>query len=234
MVYVQEILAAMKTCVVIPAHNEEATIGELVQKIKSVSSLEVVVIDDGSTDATSGCARHGGAAVLRNPSNRGKGASLVQGFDYCLNNGIEAVITMDADGQHLAEDIPAFLRCAGSSEAGIFIGNRMSETGSMPWLRFLTNKLMSGLISAITGQRIPDSQCGFRMIKRKVLEKVELKTRRYETESELLIKACAYGFGVESVPIKTVYNQERSHINPLIDSLRFIRFICGYLWNSNH
>ena len=100
----------------------------------------------------------------------------------------------------------------------------------MPFIRVLTNKIMSGLISKITRQNVPDTQCGFRLIKRPVLEKINLKTSKYETESEILIKASRLGFKIESVPIKTVYSGEKSQINPFVDTLRFIKFLFRELW----
>jgi hypothetical protein len=137
---------------------------------------------------------------------------------------------MDADGQHLASDIPYFLRLAGSSDGGIFIGNRMNKPRTMPSVRLLTNKVMSWLISKVARQRIPDTQCGFRLIKKEVLEKVKLNTAKFETESELLVKAARAGFKIESVPIKAIYAGEKSQINPFVDTLRFIRFMFKEVW----
>lgn len=214
----------MKACVVIPTYNEARAIANLVRKIKQ-QELEVVVIDDGSQDNTSEIANDNGAIVLRNEDNQGKGASLSKGFHYALDKDFDAVITMDGDGQHLPSEIPYFIRLAKYSKSGIFIGNRMLKRKSMPYLRFLANKFISWLISFVAKQRIPDTQCGFRLIKKEVLEKINLKTSKYETESEIIIKASRLGFKVESVPIKTIYNGEKSQINPVIDTLRFIKFI---------
>lgn len=214
----------MKTCVITPTYNEAKNIGEVVRQIR-IQNLEVIVVDDGSEDNTSKIAKDNGALVLRNQNNEGKGASLIKGFNYALKNNFDAVITMDGDGQHEASDIPYFIRLAAYSNSGIFMGNRMSKPKSMPWIRILTNKFMSWMISKIARQHIPDTQCGFRLIKREVLEKLDLKTRKYETESEILIKSSRLGFKIESVPIKAIYAREKSQINPFVDSLRFIRFI---------
>ena len=89
---------------------------------------------------------------------------------------------------------------------------------------------MSWILSCLTKQKIPDTQCGFRLIKTEVLKRIELVTSKYETESEILIKGSRLGFKIESVPIKTVYSDEKSQINPLIDTLRFIRLIIRELW----
>jgi glycosyltransferase involved in cell wall biosynthesis len=220
----------MRTCIIIPTYNEAGAIGDLVEKIRR-QDLDVVVVDDGSRDNTSGIAREKGAVVLMNPRNEGKGASLKEGFSFALKEDYDAVITMDGDGQHRPDDIPYFMRLAKYSESAIFIGNRMSKTRNMPLLRLLTNKFMSWLISVIAKQRIPDTQCGLRLIKKDVLKKVRLKTSKYETESEILIRAARAGFRIESVPIKSVYSGEKSKINPFVDTLRFLRFIIGELRN---
>lgn len=221
----------MKTCVVIPTYNEALAIKEVVSQIR-LQGLRPVVVDDGSKDNTAEIARQSGAVVLENPKNQGKGASLKKGFSFALEEGYEAVITMDGDGQHKPDDIPFFLRLAGSSDTAIFVGNRMSKTRNMPLLRLFTNRFMSWLISLIAKQRIPDSQCGFRLLKKEVLEKIPLRTSKYETESEILIRAARAGFKIESVPIKTVYSGEKSSIHPLIDTCRFLKFLIRELWDT--
>ena len=221
----------MRIYVVIPTYNEAKTIASIIRKIRQ-QELEVVVIDDGSLDNTYEIAKDNGAIVLRNENNEGKGASLIKGFHYAQDRDCDAVITMDGDGQHLPEEIPYFIRLAKYSNSGIFIGNRMFKIKNMPFVRVFTNKLMSWLISFVAGQSIPDTQCGFRLIKKEVLGKLTLKTSRYETESEILIKASRMGFKIESVPIKSIYKEEESQINPFLDTLRFIRFILGELWTT--
>jgi len=218
----------MRTCVIIPTHNEAKEIARLIKGVRR-QNLEVLVVDDGSSDDTAHIAESHGAKVLKNKVNEGKGASLIKGFDYALGARFDAVITMDGDGQHLPEDIPFFLRLAKYSDSAILIGNRMQKARAMPLVRLATNKFMSWFISCVAGQKIPDTQCGFRLIKKEVLKKVKLETAKYEMESEILIKASRAGFKIESVPIKAVYNGEKSRINPFTDTLRFIRFIACQL-----
>lgn len=219
----------MNTCVIIPTFNEAKAIRRVIEAVK-IHNLEVIVVDDGSKDGTSKIASECGAVVLHNTRNQGKGMSLIKGFDYALSRNFDCVITMDGDGQHLSEDIPFFMRLAKYSGCNLIVGNRMQKTKSMPLTRVITNRFMSWIISCIAGQRIPDSQCGFRLIKKELLEKVKFITCKYEIESEIIVKAARMGFKIDSVPIKTVYNGEVSRINPLIDTLRFIRFAIKELW----
>jgi glycosyltransferase involved in cell wall biosynthesis len=214
----------MKTCVIIPTYNEAKEISRLVKQIKE-KKLDVLVVDDGSIDSTAQIASSVGAVVLKNSSNEGKGSCLKKGFKYALDNNFDAVITMDGDGQHLPEDLPCLIQKAIKSGSDIFVGNRMRQTEGMPWVRIITNKFMSLVISALSKQNIPDTQCGFRLIKRPVLEKVELRTSKFETETEILIKAARLGFKIESVPVKTVYRGEKSQIDPLVDTWRFLRLV---------
>jgi glycosyltransferase involved in cell wall biosynthesis len=209
---------------VVPAVNEEKTIGGVIDGVKN--HLEkIVVIDDGSSDRTGEIAEKHGAEVVRHEENMGKGQSLRDGFDRALKAGCEAVIVLDGDGQHDPAEIPKFVERAEAGAAGIIVGNRMSGARGMPLLRRFTNRFMSFLISRVCGQRIPDSQCGYRLLKRPVLEKVSLSTDCFETESEMLIRAGRAGFLIESVPVKTIYSRETSKIRPLTDTVRFFRFI---------
>lgn len=186
---------------------------------------DILVIDDGSTDQTAQVAKVVGAEVLRNERNQGKGACLVKGYAYALEKGFDAVISMDGDGQHSAEDLPVFLKAAEDSKDALIIGNRMSNSRNMPFVRVLTNRFMSLLLSLVTKQNIPDTQCGFRLVKKELLEKVNLVTSKFEMESEILIKASRRGFKIRSVPIKTIYGNEKSQINPFVDTFRFMRFL---------
>jgi len=215
-------------CVLIPSYNESKTIGRLVRELRE-RDLTVYVVDDGSTDDTALIADAEGAVVVKHRVNKGKGASMREGFRHILKKGFETVIIMDGDGQHEVEDIESFLRKMKETNADMVIGNRMLDTSAMPALRIHTNRFMSSFISSIAHQEVPDTQSGFRLIKRSVLERVSLESSNYEIESEMIIKAARAGFRIESVPIRTVYRDERSRINPIIDALRFITLIVSIL-----
>jgi glycosyltransferase involved in cell wall biosynthesis len=217
-------LRTMNLCVLIPSFNEARTIGRLVAEL-CAKGFTVYVVDDGSTDGTAAIAHSSGAIVVKHKKNKGKGASLREGFSHIVKKGFDAVVVMDGDGQHLVSDIDGFIEKMESTKTDIVIGNRMTDVSSMPEERKHTNRFMSGLISMLSGQRVPDSQSGFRLIKRDVLQRIELRSSNYEIESEMIIRASRAGFRIESVPIKTIYHDETSKINPFIDTLRFIRFI---------
>jgi len=216
-------------CALIPSYDEAKTIGLLVQKVKA-KGLDVIVVDDGSTDRTGQNAAESGAVVLRNEQNEGKGAALKRGFEYAIEHDYDAVITMDADEQHSVSDIENFLSAAADPEISMVAGNRMISTKEMPIIRRMTNTFMSSLISLICRNNVPDSQCGFRLIKKKLLKKLNLTCSNYEIESETVIQAYHKGFKVKFIPIQTIYAKQTSQINPIIDTIRFFKFIFKILF----
>jgi glycosyltransferase involved in cell wall biosynthesis len=189
----------------------------------------VLVVDDGSTDATAERARSSGVDVVIHPQNRGKGESIQTGLLYWLERGSEYVVLLDADGQHLPEEISRFVDSAASeANAKIFIGSRMNDTSTMPLVRRIVNRYMSGKISRLCGQQIPDTQCGFRMLHRDVIPEVLSGASRFEYETEMLIIASRKGHRIASVPITTVYSDEVSSINPVRDTVRFFKLMRRY------
>jgi glycosyltransferase involved in cell wall biosynthesis len=213
---------------VIPAYQEEKHVGEVAQRTRA--QLEhVLVVDDGSTDATAERARSSGVDVVIHPQNRGKGESIQTGLLYWLERGSEYVVLLDADGQHLPEEISRFVDSAASeANAKIFIGSRMNDTSTMPLVRRIVNRYMSGKISRLCGQQIPDTQCGFRMLHRDVIPEVLSGASRFEYETEMLIIASRKGHRIASVPITTVYSDEVSSINPVRDTVRFFKLMRRY------
>lgn len=221
----------MKVCVLIPALNEARTIGKIVQAVRG-QNLDVVVIDDGSSDRTGEIAKENGAKVIRHEMKKGKGASLRDGFNDVLQNDYGGVIILDGDGQHDVDEIKKFLQEAKLYPKTVVVGNRMQDIQKMPFLRVLTNKIMSGLISLTCGVSIPDSQCGYRYIPTEVLRQIHLTCDDYEIETEILIKVRKQGFSVRSIPIKTIYAQETSYIHPVKDTLRFISYYLRETFSS--
>ena len=213
-----------KTCVLIPSYNVAGAIGPIIEDIRA-QGLTVYVIDDGSTDGTASVADAAGAVVIKHAKNQGKGAALRDGFNEVLKKDFTGILVMDGDGQHEAAAINDFIKKMKDTGADIVIGNRMLNTYSMPLVRKITNRFMSYVLSKMCGQDLADTQCGFRLIKRNVLEGIMLESSNYEIESELLLKAAKKGFKIKSIPVNTVYKGESSKINPLVDTIRFIMFL---------
>jgi glycosyltransferase involved in cell wall biosynthesis len=208
-------------CVIIPVLNEVETIGGIVEALIR-NQMDVVIIDDGSTDGSGEVARAKGAQVIQHREKKGKGFSLRDGFAYAVAEGYVGVITMDGDGQHDVAQIDQFLYHPHRMEDCVINGSRMSYVKNMPWLRRWTNRFMSMLISLFARQRIADTQCGFKYISCNVLRSISLKSNDFEIETEVLMKAAKKGYRIYSVDIKTIYGNEKSQISPFKDTVRFI------------
>src|SRR4051812_37258941 len=182
----------------------------------------VLFVDDGSTDGT---ALHAGAAratVLRQVPNAGKGAALRAGFRHALADGADAVVTLDADGQHDPDDIPAFLAAFAASRPELVIGRR--DFGSMPLVRRLSNTLGGWVFSAAVGRRIPDNQSGYRLIGRRLMTALlDSDEAGFEFEVEMIARCLALGLPIADVPIRTIYAGESSHIRPWRHFTQFLR-----------
>jgi len=219
--------------VVIPAFNAAGSVREVVEGTSEyIDKGKIVVVDDGSEDETAMEAQNGGALVIRHEKNRGKGSALITGFNHFISiPGVKGVFTIDADGQHDPSEIPLFIDLFESEGVDIIVGNRMDDVGKMPLLRRFTNRVTSAVISLIAGCRIDDSQSGYRLISIELLRKIKFVTSRYDTESELLIKAGRMGARIASVPIKAIYADEVSSINPFSDTMRFLALVFrSFFW----
>ncbi len=212
---------------VIPAYQEETHVGDVVERtLQQVD--HVLVVDDGSTDETAARARAAGAEVLIHDRNRGKGESIKTGLGHWLERGgFEYVIILDADGQHLPEEIARFIAAAPLG-AQLLVGTRMNDIRRMPFVRKVVNRYMSSTISRVCGQEIPDTQCGFRMLHAEVIPHLLNGAERFDYETEMLIVASREGYRIGAVPISTVYLDETSSIRPIRDSIRFFKLMERY------
>ncbi len=207
--------------VVIPAYRAARSIAGVLGRARvRLPDATLLVVDDGSDDDTAARALSGGAAVASHERNLGKGRALATGIAAALAlEGIRLLVTMDADGQHPPEAIPALLEPVLAGHADLVVGSRRREPGAMPAGRRFTNWLSSALVSRGTGIRVPDSQCGFRAMTRAVAEQVRPGGRRYGFETEFLFAAAARGFRIAGVAIPTVYEGEASHFRYISDTL---------------
>jgi glycosyltransferase involved in cell wall biosynthesis len=208
---------------VIPCLNEQAAVASVVAAVR-VHLPVVIVVDDGSTDSSGRLAEQAGAEVLRQPFTRGKGAALQLGWRRASERGFTWAMALDGDGQHSADDIPRFFQCAERTSAHLVVGNRMAAVSAMPLVRRWVNRWMSRKLSRATGQPLPDSQCGFRLLSLDALSKVKLSTTNFEIESEVLLAFAAAKFKTEFVPIEVIYKSEQSKIHPVLDTLRWFRW----------
>ena len=211
---------------IIPAYFEEKHIGDVVQR--TLRQLDhVLVVDDGSTDATAANARAAGGEVIVHERNLGKGEAIKTGLRHWLERGFQHVMILDGDGQHPPEEISRFVAAAPGG-AKLLVGTRMNDLRRMPLVRRLVNRYMSHRISRVCGQTIPDTQCGFRMIHATVIPDLLEGTERFEYETEMLIKVSRKGFRIDSVPVSTVYSDEVSSIHPVRDTIRFYKLMRRY------
>ena len=205
----------MRLVALVPAYQAAATLGELLMRLQALEHPpETLVVDDGSRDATAEVARQHGARVISFAGNRGKGHALMAGF-AALRGDFDAVVTLDADGQHPPEFVPAFVRAAAAG-ADLVLGVR-ARTGDMPFRRRFANEVSSNWASWMAGQRVTDSQCGFRLHSSRLLERTPMTPGRYEVETELVVRASRLGFRIAEVEIPTLYGGEKSQINALRD-----------------
>ena len=211
-----------KILVLIPAYNEANRIGAVIDGARTY--LAVLVVDDGSSDDTAARAEEHGAAILRQQPNQGKGAALRAGFSWALDNGCDAVITLDADGQHDPAEIPEFLQAFGQRGADLIIGAR--DFSQIPSVRRFANMIGRWSFSWALGQPVRDNQSGYRLHSRRMMEVVlHSQEQGFEFEVEVIVECVQRGYQLEWVPIRTIYAGEKSHINPLEHSINWIRIV---------
>ncbi|PYK08150.1 MAG: hypothetical protein DME61_10915 [Verrucomicrobia bacterium] len=226
----QERLAQIRsqTVAVIPAYHDEKHIGDIVRRTGQQLD-HVLVIDDGSNDGTAQRAREAGAKVIVHNQNRGKGEAIKTGLRHCLAREVTWLILLDSDGQHLPEEIERFLSAAASAtQPMLFVGNRMDNASAMPFIRRVVNRYMSRRISHLCGQRIPDTQCGFRMLHQQLIPELLGGGDRFDYDTEVLIIASRKRYRIEPVPITTVYSDQVSNIHPVRDAFRFFKLMWRY------
>ncbi len=204
--------------VAIPAYQAEASVGDVVHRCLE-RLPRVLVVDDGSDDGTAGEARRAGAEVVSHGVNRGKGDALETAFVELFGRGVSAVVTVDADGQHLPEEIPKLL--AAAEDADLVLGTRDHLYARMSPLRRVSNRLSSRAISWVAGRRLPDIQTGFRVYSRGLVETLGFPESGFEAESAVIVRAARAGFRIAGVPVRLGFADGRttSHYRPLLDSL---------------
>jgi glycosyltransferase involved in cell wall biosynthesis len=215
--------------VVIPAYNEAATVRDVAQRALQQAAL-VIVVDDGSADGTSRSLAGLGAVVLRNEGNLGKAASLRRGAHEAMRLGATAIVTLDGDGQHCPEDIPALMRAWHAAPDSIVIGSRLHERGKIPPVRYWANRFANSCVGIVAGYPIADSQSGLRVYPARVFSEARLRYDRAHSfvfESEVLIEAVRLGIRARCVPVQVIYSDRAraSHFRPVVDIARIARML---------
>ena len=225
----------MRICAVIPAFNDETTISEVVKKTRREID-HVIVVDDGCADETARFAQDAGADVISVSKNRGKGNALRISFRYAIANDFDAIITLDSDLQHDPSEIPKFTKYYETSGCKIVIGARLHGREKMPRVRYANNVVGKYTFSWLTGQSIEDSQCGFRLYDREVMQNIRILNDGFEAEADILLRAGKRGYKIGFVPIKTIYfsnHQHQSHYRPVKDTFRIsIIFLMNLFWKD--
>lgn len=219
----------MKILVVVPAKDEELTIGSVVTLAKQHG--EVLVVDDGSEDRTSVIAELSGAKVIRHEINLGKAEALRTAFRYATENNYDVVVCLDGDGQHNPDEIPLLLEPTIKGEADLVIGSRyLNESKKkIPVYRRFGLWVLNKSTKAVAGVDV-DSQSGFRAINRKALEKLNLNSTDYSVETDMIVKAREEGLKIKEVPISVRYDVPKKHKkNPVSHGLSVLASILSFI-----
>ena len=222
-----------RTFLLIPAYKSAGLLRSFLPRLLScVPQDRICVVDDASLDGTEEICKQLGISYISHTENRGKGAALSTGFSHLIEQNARWIITMDADGQHQPEDLHKFLRAVRNNPAmGICIGSRCMKAGVMPVARIFSNVITSGILSLLTGIRVEDSQCGYRVYSSELLQRITIQYNRFEMESEVILKAARLGFQIIFTEVQTVYCNGKSHISHLRDTFRWVRAVIRVYFN---
>jgi Glycosyl transferase family 2 len=226
--------AAGSIVLVIPAYNEARAIGGVLERALPAVA-QIIVVDDGSTDQTGSIVAGFPVEALRHGANRGKGAALLTGIRHALERGADHIVTLDADGQHRPEDIAGLVAAAVRVPSAIVVGSRRADGHRAPRARYWANRIADFWISWAAGQRIEDTQSGFRLYPAPTVRQLLARLgegRGFVLESELLIEAGRADVPIVAVPIPALYGgvtQRASHFRPVRDIPRIVAMVAWKL-----
>jgi glycosyltransferase involved in cell wall biosynthesis len=206
----------------VPAWNEAERIGGVLEVL--VADFPVLVVDDGSTDTTASVAQEIGCKVISHKENRGKGVALSTGFNWALSEGYDAVLTIDADGQHDPREADKFVQAFAEKTGDLIIGRR--DFARMPFIRRLGNSIGSWLLTKVLHTKIYDNQSGYRLHSRYLLQNLDLQRPGFEFEVDVVAQAVVKEIPIGWVDIRTIYSvDKKSYFHPIKDSLRFLEMV---------
>jgi polyprenyl-phospho-N-acetylgalactosaminyl synthase len=211
--------APIRAVAVIPAFNEAGTIQQVVSGLRGKVD-HILVVDDGSTDATASLARRAGAGVLEHGDNRGKGHAVRSAIEWVVARDFTHALILDGDMQHLPSEAPLLLQAAARSGVDVVLGERRFGREAMPASRYHANRLGSRVLSWFVGTRFADTQCGFRVFRVDALRRIPLRARGYDIETEMLVKLSRRQARIMTVPVTAVYSGQRSKLRPVRDTTR--------------
>lgn len=215
----------MRVAAVIPAYNVQDTVKKVVEGVKDLVD-EVIVVNDASSDKTAHILASLGVTVIRHKKNMGLGGALRDGFKEALRRGCDIVITLDSDGQHDPSDLKRLLERLKTNQVDVIIGSRLvnhSDRSNFPRHRLYGNRILTWLTNLVIGRKVTtDSQSGYRVLKKEVLEQANLTGKRMEIASEIVYEAAARGFKIDEVAIKPTYDKEKSNVNLIADTFRIL------------
>jgi len=219
--------SAIPPAVLIPAYDCAQTIGDVVRGARQYVA-RVLVIDDGSSDATAERAAAAGADVQRQPANAGKGAALRRGLEWLSAQGATQVLTMDGDGQHLPDQLPALLEESRRHPHALIIGARQVAPGEVSAIRSFGNRFANRWVEIACGLALPDTQSGMRVYPLPETLALGVVGQHFDFETEVLIRAARGGILILSVPVRAYYpppHERVSHFRPFVDTVRIIRVV---------
>jgi glycosyltransferase involved in cell wall biosynthesis len=223
-------LIQLKPVIVIPVYNGRDSLLRLVQEIKTIIDYPITIVDDGSTDGIL-ANDFPGVTFLKHEFNRGKGAALKTGLDSAKASGFQQAITLDADGQHDPREIPKFIDQVKKHPGSLVVGMRNLMTESMPFHRKLSNNITSFMLSLRISQRVKDSQVGYRCYPLNDSRLWDSIEDGFMFESAVFFNLSKLNIPLTWQAIPVIYGGEGSHIDPLKDTLRFIRtFFRSFSW----
>jgi glycosyltransferase involved in cell wall biosynthesis len=205
---------------IVPALNEASTIAQVVTGLRT-RVARVIVVDDGSSDATADSARAAGATVISHTERRGKGQAVRTALGYVLAQPhVDLVLILDGDMQHLPEEAGRLIDTARATGADLVVGQRQFDRNAIPATRFYANRYGSAALSSFTGVPLQDTQCGYRIFRADMLRRLRLRATGYDIETEMLVKVSRVGGRIVSVPVSAVYGAGRSKLRPVRDTTR--------------
>lgn len=191
--------------IVIPAYNEEPVLASVVAEIRGAGYENILVVDDGSKDATFEIAQKAGVRALRHRLNRGKGAATKTGIEAAKLLGATIVVTMDGDGQHNPEDIEKLVAPIREKKVDVVLGTRLKNPKGMPWYKVAHNIIGNAIVWYLYGLWVSDSQSGFRAYSCRAAKMIDTTTDRYEYDSEVIREIKKHRFKYHEVPIEVRY-----------------------------